>query len=759
VSKRGHRCIAALLAIVAWLAWTTPAVAAPANDLFANATVIPSLPYSTSQNTTTATKTASDPFCYFDKKTVWYKFTPAQNMQIRTDAAGSNYDVSLSVYTGSEGSLSQVGCKLNAHTVSPDNPPFEFAAQGATTYYFMLSSANGDGGTLRFHVSLVPPPANDDFDQATVISALPYTDILDPAGATPASDDPTCDGANAHTIWYAFTPAQNARVSADTYQSAVFTTLSLYTGARGSLTQIACDNHHLNAYGARVEFDAVVGTTYYLMATKIDVRWVDERSLRLHVQALPPPPANDDIDAATVIPTTPLPFTDAVDARGATVASDDPSIFGCDGRRRTVWYSFTPSENTRIHVNTRGSDYQAMVYAFTGSRGALTLVGCDDPLYSDLPSRLNFDAVADTTYYLMIGLGPRGGGLGGQLSLTVRAVPPAPNDDFDDAVPIASLPLTDAIDSRAATIGADDPRPSCLTYQPEKTVWYSFQTDLKRRVVIDTIDSSGYVNVAVFTGSRGALTEVACSGEQTCCSRGKVGLDALGGTTYYVMLGTIPAWPGGDWIIAAEPGLLDSKPTLQASATKVKYGRSVRLTAHLPAFDDASNTELTIYQTPSGGTKTALVSGPVDENGDLTIVVRPERTTTYVAEWEGDDRYAPGASLIRKVRVQVVVTTTLAGYYGRSGAYKLYRPGADPRVTGKVAPNHAGMKLTFWLQVRFGGRWEFIGTPRFRLGPRSSVTVILQNPPSGYAFRIKGVFPADSDHLGGASSWKYFRVG
>jgi hypothetical protein len=46
------------------------------------------------------------------------------------------------------------------------------------------------------------PPSNDDFENATAVSSLPFTDTVDATDATPESDDPTNCGYGDHTVWY-----------------------------------------------------------------------------------------------------------------------------------------------------------------------------------------------------------------------------------------------------------------------------------------------------------------------------------------------------------------------------------------------------------------------------------------------------------------------------------------------------------------------------------------------------------------------------
>jgi hypothetical protein len=80
-----------------------------------------------------------------------------------------------------------------------------------------------------------------------------------------------------------------------------------------------------------------------------------------------------------------------------------------------VWFTFTPSENMRVNANTFGSDFDTGIAVYTGTQGALTLVICNDDaiLGEFIQSNVNFDAVAGTTYYFMVGscCGSGGGNL------------------------------------------------------------------------------------------------------------------------------------------------------------------------------------------------------------------------------------------------------------------------------------------------------------------------------------------------------------
>jgi len=61
------------------------------------------------------------------------------------------------------------------------------------------------------------PPSNDDFDEATIVSTLPFDDSIDTRGATGAADDPVCGRCG--TVWYRYTPEENNAIGVSTWGS------------------------------------------------------------------------------------------------------------------------------------------------------------------------------------------------------------------------------------------------------------------------------------------------------------------------------------------------------------------------------------------------------------------------------------------------------------------------------------------------------------------------------------------------------------
>ncbi len=139
-------------------------------------------------------------------------------------------------------------------------------------------------------------------------------------------------------------------------------------------------------------------------------------SLSFAVPAYAAAPANDDFDNATVI--TSSPFTDTLSTVEATTAPDDPSP-SCGGNGATVWYTYTPSANSTIEIDTFGSDYDTTLAGYVGTRGQLVQVLCNDDAQGLQQSQLSWSAGAGGTYYFMVASkGLTGGNLTFHLNAT-----------------------------------------------------------------------------------------------------------------------------------------------------------------------------------------------------------------------------------------------------------------------------------------------------------------------------------------------------
>lgn len=165
-SKNGFtfRRINALSAVQAVL--PDEAAGAPSNDLFANATIVSSLPYRRNQEVFQATTTGTDPsgatLCNVATRsdTVWYRYTPGASQTVSVSTEGSTYDTVIGVYTGTEGALTQVGCSDDVDAIHAiRTSALNFSATGGVTYRIMIAkygTASTGTSVLRLSVSNIP---------------------------------------------------------------------------------------------------------------------------------------------------------------------------------------------------------------------------------------------------------------------------------------------------------------------------------------------------------------------------------------------------------------------------------------------------------------------------------------------------------------------------------------------------------------------------------------------------------------------------
>ena len=91
---------------------------------------------------------------------------------------------------------------------------------------------------------------------------------------------------------------------------------------------------------------------------------------------------------------------------------------------KSVWWSFTPSANGQVTVNTAGSSFDTLLGVYTGSAvNALTLVASNNDVGGGtLTSALSFAGVSGTTYYIAVdGLN----GASGSITLFADQAAPA----------------------------------------------------------------------------------------------------------------------------------------------------------------------------------------------------------------------------------------------------------------------------------------------------------------------------------------------
>ncbi len=160
-------------------------------------------------------------------------------------------------------------------------------------------------------------------------------------------------------------------------------------------TPVAESQVRYNAdYGAMlVEYDAL----------QITFQFITRTGVVIDTYSLYEPPVNDDYDSATTIPA--FGSMPVLTTLGATVAGDDPVVSQCGIGQgvATVWYTYMPDVDSAISIDTKNADYDTFIAVWTGTRGDLQLVACNDDFDGTKQSMLAFQVESRIPYYIEVG--------------------------------------------------------------------------------------------------------------------------------------------------------------------------------------------------------------------------------------------------------------------------------------------------------------------------------------------------------------------
>lgn len=152
------RALVLCTVVIMGLSIAVPAVAQPGNDDMAAATEVTVLPFADVVDTTEATTEPEEPveeedFCPPRGATVWYALTLETSQQVTINTAGSDYDTTLAVYTGTDFSdLDLVDC--NDDTIIGLLAALTITADAGVTYLIQVGAFGGDfGGELRISIA------------------------------------------------------------------------------------------------------------------------------------------------------------------------------------------------------------------------------------------------------------------------------------------------------------------------------------------------------------------------------------------------------------------------------------------------------------------------------------------------------------------------------------------------------------------------------------------------------------------------------
>jgi hypothetical protein len=542
----------------------------PPNDNFANALVIAGSYGSVVGRTIDASKEPGEPNHAGGTggASVWYRWTAPFSGQVTFDTIGfldipptksladSYLPALMAVYTGSSlNTLTQISAASTDNKVS-------FNAVAGATYQIAIDSAPDINGVYRTG-SLLPlhwgPKAigNDDFANAQVPNTnkvsfdglLQFFSLGSNVGATKEPGEPNHQGnPGGASVWYRWTALSNGNanfVINTTCPSCTFpdgnALVAIYKGTNVSaLTPVpaSADRNHA--------FDMQVGTTYYIA---VDGSAGATGTYLYNFISSATSGRNDAFAKAQVISGS----TGAVagDNSAATKETGEPDHAN-DRGGASVWYKWTAPSSGLYTFDTFGSNFDTLIGVYTGNAvGALSVVASSDNAGVSAQSRVTFNAIVNTTYYIAVdgkssGADPITGvsrGRAGFILLNWSNLPPPINDNFTNAQMIQGA--AGNASGRNTVASKEGGEPTHAGNPGGVSVWYRWTAPVNGRVTFTTSGSDFNSLLAVYTGNEvNALTEVVSNDDVGTFIQSAVTFNAVAGTVYYIAVDGSVGVPG-----------------------------------------------------------------------------------------------------------------------------------------------------------------------------------------------------------------------
>jgi hypothetical protein len=261
---------------------------------------------------------------------------------------------------------------------------------GAAVLVLVLPACASPGSTA---VVPIAPPANDAFSARIALDGRSGTASGTNVGATSEAGEPNHRPSSSQSVWWTWTAPTAGAVAFNTFGSTFDTVLAVYVGnSVGTLTSIVSNDDSSGVLQSRVAFFASSGTSYHIA--------VDGFGAASGAVSLAWGPANDDFSQASVLPPSSGTTTGWND--GATTEGAEPAHAG-SGPHRSVWWSWTAPSSGTASFDTAGSAFDTVLAVYTGVVvSGLTSIGSNDDS-GGLQSRVEFQAVAGTTYAIAVG--------------------------------------------------------------------------------------------------------------------------------------------------------------------------------------------------------------------------------------------------------------------------------------------------------------------------------------------------------------------
>ena len=331
----------------------------PANDNFANATILSSEADVLTGSTVGATVEPGEPAHYSSYKahSVWFEYTPAADATVTLSACGSAFDTILSVYTGTQvDALTRVANNDDSSCGRPSK--LTLGLHAGTRYTIALDGYGGESGAYSLRFGDADPPGNDNRANALYLSDGTYEGSTSSATKEPGEADHAGDPGG-HSVWFRYYASTRAAVMVEACGSAFDTVLAVYGDGYGGDQELA-SNDDSPGCGTGGKASSVRFTPpsigYYQIA--LDGHAGASGAYRVSILS------NDDRAGARQM------YDDGMSGNtaGATKEPGEADHAGDPGGR-SVWFRYYAWTRASVVVQACGSDFDTLLAVYGDGYG------------------------------------------------------------------------------------------------------------------------------------------------------------------------------------------------------------------------------------------------------------------------------------------------------------------------------------------------------------------------------------------------------
>ncbi len=224
--------------------------------------------------------------------------------------------------------------------------------------------------------------------------------------------------------------------------------------------------------------------------------------------------------------------------------------------------------------------------------------------------------------------------------MEAATIPAPAHDLIAGAAPVSALPYHDAVNVAAATVAGDDPTYPCGSQDTGgATVWYHYTAVTNTPLVVHTQSSRYNTMLAVWQGSAGSLTNIACNDNASGTNQqSEIKFMAQAGQTYYIEVAAYGSSNAGNLMVSVVEADEWSYRGPERPSPSIN---EITIDPQNPSTVYAATSE-GVYKSTNGGDSWAAKLNGLGTFGGLEVtnlIIDPSNVQTlYISTW-GDGIY------------------------------------------------------------------------------------------------------------------------